>query len=112
MLDEAGGVLDRVDPWGARAEWLALPRKVRRAAALPLWPTTTSIPVGSPTKQPSGRGTRSSIRAISGRTPRHPISSSYEIARWIGVASSAATISGRSARQTARNPFMSEVPRP
>ncbi len=98
-------------PAGASAEWQARPRKVTLAPYLPLWPITTAIPVGSPTKQPRGITPRSRMRAMSGRTPRQPTSSSYEIARCSGRVSGAAAISGE--RQADRQESLHvRVPRP
>jgi len=45
-------------------------------------------------------------------TPRHPTSSSYDSARWIGLDRFAAFALGSIERTAATKPFMSHVPRP
>ena len=78
----------------------------------PLWASTIDMVVGSPTITIRGLTSECPNSAIIGRTPRHPISSSYENAMWIGVLSVRALNSGTAASTQAKNPFMSVAPRP
>ena len=72
----------------------------------------TLMLVGSPTMTARGRGRSAPSRAISGRTPVQPTSSSYETMMWIGSFSLRDLNSGTEASTQARKPFMSQVPRP
>ena len=63
-------------PWGVSAEWRLAAADAATPAFLPLCATTISMPVGSPTMQPSGRTPRAAMSAISRRTPMQPTSSS------------------------------------
>ena len=99
-------------PWWVRLECASWPvTSVEKVMAL-LWALTTFIEVGSPTMTARGFGRLSRRWATSGRTPLQPTSSSQDKARWMGDVSPALRKCGTSARQTARKPFMSQVPRP
>jgi hypothetical protein len=93
-------------------EWASRPVTVQRKVAIPLWPFTATMLVGSPTKTQAGAGSSRRITSIISGAPRQPISSSYEKARCTGFFGRAATSSGVAASARARNPFMSQVPRP
>ena len=88
-------------PSGASEEWQVRPRTMTLIERLPLWPITTSISVGSPTKHAAGIATPSTIFGIMRRTPQQPTSSSYENARCSGFFSFAFSMSGTAARQQA-----------
>ena len=49
---------------------------VTRNEAMPLWPLTATMPVGSPTMTTAGRGVAATIWAIKSGAPRQPTSSS------------------------------------
>ena len=71
----AASMIAEIPRW-VRLEWASLPVTVTLKVAMPLWPDTVSMLVGSPTITTSGRGpvrTRSWIRL---GAPRQPISSS------------------------------------
>ena len=98
--DQARRIFDRVDPMGASEEWQVLPRTVTLNERLPLWPITTPISVGSPTKQAAGFTLARPRRAISrvrrrSRPPRH------RRVRGGSVAERRASMSGTAARQQA-----------
>ena len=100
-------------PWSVRLEWASWPvTSVEKVMAL-LWAFTTFIEVGSPTMTARGFGRWSRIWATSGRTPLQPTSSSQDSARWMGD-SEPGRLEARAPwrGQTARKPFMSQVPRP
>ena len=64
-------------PIGASEEWQVRPRTVTLNERLPLWPITTSISVGSPTKQAIGLAGRAGMTwSIMRRAPKQPTSSS------------------------------------
>lgn len=98
-------------PRWVRLECASRPVTVTRKEAMPLWPTTGCMLVGSPTMTAAGRG-RCANASISRGAPRHPISSSYEKARCAGRFRFAAFSSGTAASAQAINPFMSADPRP
>ncbi len=88
-------------PSGASDEWQVRPCTITLNERLPLWPITTSISVGSPTKQAIGLAAPSTIFGIMRRTPQQPTSSSYENARCSGLFSFDLSMSGTAARQHA-----------
>jgi hypothetical protein len=63
-------------PCGASDEWQVRPRTVTRTLRLLLWPITTPMPEGSPTKQASGRTGFARSRSTMPRAPTQPTSSS------------------------------------
>ncbi len=101
-----------LQPRGVSDECAALPCTLQRNRLMPLCATTTCMPVGSPTTQPSGRMPRSCRSASMYGAPAQPTSSSYENARWIGFLRGMARNSGTSASEPAMKPFMSQLPRP
>ena len=54
---------------GAIEEWALVPRSSVRKLFFPLWAITTSMLVGSPTKQPSGRGCQCRMSAMISLAP-------------------------------------------
>ena len=63
-------------PRCGRLEWASLPVTVTLKAAIPLWPQTASILVGSPTTTADGRGSSAAMARIRSGAPRQPTSSS------------------------------------
>ena len=57
-------------------EWASRPCTVTVKVAIPLWPFTATMSVGSPTTTRAGFGVSPAIRSIIAGAPRQPISSS------------------------------------
>ena len=68
-------VLAETPRW-VRLEWASRPVTVTVKVAMPLWPRTATMSVGSPTTTRAGRGSSLAMTAIMSGAPRHPTSSS------------------------------------
>ena len=99
-------------PFGVSDECAANPRTQQLYVLMPLCAMIGRIEVGSPTMQPSGRTPRFCRSVSISGAPAQPISSSYESAKWMGLASFVACIFGSRASAVPMKPFMSQVPRP